>query len=55
MLTDRVVKNNTRYFKQQGAATLVVAVVLLVIVLGISFFTAGIVISEKKEIGRAHV
>ncbi|MBR9869284.1 MAG: hypothetical protein GYB20_19845 [Oceanospirillales bacterium] len=48
MLTDRVVKSNKRYFKQQGAATLVVAVVLLVIVLGISFFTAEVVISEKK-------
>lgn len=34
--------------KQQGAATLVVAVVLLVIVLGISFFTAEVVITEKK-------
>lgn len=49
MLTDRVVKNNRQYFKhQEGAATLVVAVVLLVIVLGISFFTAEVVISEKK-------
>ena len=34
--------------KQQGAATLVMAVVLLVIVLGISFFTADVVITEKK-------
>ncbi|UTW05638.1 hypothetical protein KDX31_19800 (plasmid) [Amphritea atlantica] len=49
MLTDMLLKKKTLCFKQQqGAATLVVAVVLLVIVLGISFFTAEVVISEKK-------
>lgn len=49
MHTDKLLLANTRCIgNQQGAATLVIAVVLLVIVLGISFFTAEIVISEKK-------
>ncbi|WP_415902248.1 PilX N-terminal domain-containing pilus assembly protein [Neptuniibacter sp. QD29_5] len=51
------IKNNqleNRRAQQQGAATLVLALVMVVIVLGVSFFTSETVITEKKIVANEY-
>ncbi|WP_415886083.1 PilX N-terminal domain-containing pilus assembly protein [Neptuniibacter sp. QD37_6] len=51
------IKNNqleNRRTQQQGAATLVLALVMVVIVLGVSFFTSETVITEKKIVANEY-